>query len=86
MEAQKHQQAKEQQMQSRKRANSETTEVPIPGETPTETFNSEISFKGVVFNSVKIFHPRNGEWRAFYIARPKSLTRKGRGSWDGVSG
>lgn len=84
MDAQKHQQAKEQQMQSRKRANSETTEVPIPGETPTETFNSEISFKGVVFNSVKIFHPRNGE-SAFYLSRRKSLTRKGRGSWDGIS-
>ncbi|KDQ25175.1 hypothetical protein PLEOSDRAFT_1066383 [Pleurotus ostreatus PC15] len=70
VDAQKHQQAKEQQMQSRKRANSETTEVPIPGETPTETFNSEISFKGVVFNSVKIFHPRNEGLGTAYLADP----------------
>jgi translation initiation factor 2-alpha kinase 4 len=63
-DAQKQQLAKERQYKARKRANSEATEVPVSGDTPTETFNEEMEINGVRFNTVKIFHPRIGEYTA----------------------
>jgi eukaryotic translation initiation factor 2-alpha kinase 4 len=54
--------AREEQYRSRKRANSETTEVPFSSDTPLQTFDSYITVDGVRFNSVKLFHPRQGEW------------------------
>ena len=56
--------AKEQQYKARKRANSESTEVPFMGEgdfqVPTEVFGHEMEMDGVRFNAVKLFHPRSG--------------------------
>lgn len=54
--------AKEQQYKTRKRANSETTEVPqmFDVDTPTERFH-DMEMNGVKFNSVKLFHPRSGK-------------------------
>lgn len=49
--------------QARKRAMSDATEMPLsPSEdaTLTETFDQEIEWKGVSFNRVKLFHPRQG--------------------------
>jgi hypothetical protein len=60
-DAERQQLAKERQYRARKRANSETTEVPVAGDTPTETFSQEMEINGVRFNTVKIFHPRIGE-------------------------
>ena len=51
---------REQQYTQRKRANSETTEVPWLGDTPLETFSHDIVIDGVRFNTVKLFHPRRG--------------------------
>lgn len=48
---------------TRKRGMSDATQVPvspIAGDTPTEMFGSEIEWDGVVFNTVKLFHPRKG--------------------------
>jgi eukaryotic translation initiation factor 2-alpha kinase 4 len=47
----------------RRRAESDATEVPPPGatDTPTETFTHEIEFQGLIFKTVKVFHPRKGE-------------------------
>ncbi|TFK23737.1 other/PEK/GCN2 protein kinase [Coprinopsis marcescibilis] len=60
----------EQQYQSRKRANSEATEVPFMSETPLETFYDEIEIEGVQFNTVKLFHPRKGTLGTVYLAEP----------------
>jgi eukaryotic translation initiation factor 2-alpha kinase 4 len=61
--------AKEQQYKARKRANSESTEVPFMGEgdfqVPTEVFNHEMEIDGVRFNAVKLFHPRSGKVSSF---------------------
>ena len=65
-DAQKQQLAKERQYKARKRANSEATEVPVSGDTPTETFSQEMEINGVRFNTVKIFHPRIGEYTAHH--------------------
>ena len=59
--------AKEQQYKARKRANSESTEVPFMGEggdfqVPTEVFDHEMDIDGVRFNAVKLFHPRSGKY------------------------
>ncbi|KAL0961127.1 hypothetical protein HGRIS_006101 [Hohenbuehelia grisea] len=61
---------KAQQTRARRRANSEATEVPSSGETPTESFNEEIEFKGVRFNTVKMFHPRREGLGTVYLAEP----------------
>ena len=52
--------ARQQQYKTRKRANSETTEVPFMSDTPLETFNRDIVIEGARFNTVKLFHPRRG--------------------------
>jgi translation initiation factor 2-alpha kinase 4 len=54
--------AREQQYKAnRKRTNSEATEVPLLSDTPIETFSHEVEVGGVLFNTVKLFHPRTGE-------------------------
>jgi eukaryotic translation initiation factor 2-alpha kinase 4 len=57
--------AKEQQYKARKRANSESTEVPYMAEgdfqVPTEVFAHEMEINGARFNAVKLFHPRGGK-------------------------
>ena len=57
---------KEQQYKSRKRANSEATEVPSIAEgdfqVATEVFGHEMEINGVRFNAVKLFHPRSGNF------------------------
>lgn len=55
------------QNRARRRANSEATEVPLLGDTPTETFNHEVEIEGVRFHTVKLFHPRNGTWNLSII-------------------
>jgi len=45
---------------ARNRAYSESTAVPVAGDTLTETFNLEIEVNGLRFSTVKLFHPRNG--------------------------
>lgn len=52
--------AREQQYKARKRANSEATEMPMSGDTMTESFPQEVNINGVTFNTVKLFHPRAG--------------------------
>lgn len=45
---------------------SDATQVPmspVGGDTPTETFGTEIEWDGVTFNTVKLFHPRKGSSR-----------------------
>ena len=56
----------EQIQQSRRRGMSDATQVPMSpvlGDTPTETFANDIEWDGVVFNTVKLFHPRKGALR-----------------------
>ena len=57
--------AKEQQYKARKRANSESTEVPFTGDedfqVPSEAFGHEMEINGVRFNAVKLFYPRSGK-------------------------
>jgi translation initiation factor 2-alpha kinase 4 len=60
-DTQRQQLAKEKHDRARKRAESDATELPPPGDTFTESFAQEIVFNGVSFNTVKIFHPRRGE-------------------------
>lgn len=50
---------------SRRRGLSDATEVPLSAvspnsDTPTESFAHSIEWEGIVFNSVKLFHPRKG--------------------------
>ena len=63
--------AKEQQYKARKRANSESTEVPFMGEgdfqVPTEVFGHEMEIDGIRFNTVKLFHPRSGKVSPFSL-------------------
>jgi len=58
--------AKEQQYKARKRANSESTEVPFVGDedfqVPSEAFGHEMEINGVRFNAVKLFYPRSGKF------------------------
>lgn len=60
--------AKEQQYKARKRANSEATEVPssVENDTPMETF-CDMEINGVRFNTVRVFHPRVGEYNLYII-------------------
>ncbi|KAI0954220.1 hypothetical protein AcV7_007513 [Taiwanofungus camphoratus] len=61
--------------QARKRAMSDATEMPLsPSEdaTLTETFDQEIEWKGVSFNRVKLFHPRQDCLGTMYQAEPGS--------------
>jgi eukaryotic translation initiation factor 2-alpha kinase 4 len=74
-DAERQQLAKEKQDRARKRAQSDATEMPPLGDTFTESFNQEISFNGVSFSTVKIFHPRTGT-RSFSFALPVALTCK----------
>ncbi|KAJ6607583.1 kinase-like domain-containing protein [Mycena sp. CBHHK59/15] len=69
-DAQKQQLEKEKQYRARKRANSEATEVPIGGDTPTESFSELIEVNGTLFNTVKIFHPRPECLGTIYMADP----------------
>ncbi|EGN94241.1 hypothetical protein SERLA73DRAFT_126224 [Serpula lacrymans var. lacrymans S7.3] len=70
-DAQRHLIAKEMQYKAaRQRALSDATEVPPAGDTPTESFNEEIEFKGVKFNTVKMFHPRRECLGTTYLADP----------------
>ena len=65
--------AKEQQFKARKRANSESTEVPFMGEdlrVPTEVFGHEMEVNGAQFNAVKLFHPRSGKFSLFFFFLP----------------
>ncbi|KAH6903402.1 other/PEK/GCN2 protein kinase [Coprinopsis sp. MPI-PUGE-AT-0042] len=62
--------AREEQHRSRKRANSETTEVPFSSDTPLQTFDTYIEVDGVRFNTVKLFHPRQGRLETTYLAEP----------------
>lgn len=49
---------------TRRRGMSDATQVPlspVAGDTPTESFGHDIEWEGVVFNTVKLFHPRKGD-------------------------
>jgi hypothetical protein len=52
----------EQIQRSRRRGMSDATQVPMSplSDTPTETFPNDIEWGGVIFNTVKLFHPRKG--------------------------
>ncbi|KAJ7668466.1 kinase-like domain-containing protein [Mycena polygramma] len=69
-DAQKQQLAKEREYKARKRANSEATEVPVGGDTPTESFSEAIVVDGVQFHAVKIFHPQSERLGMCYTADP----------------
>lgn len=53
--------------QARRRAMSDATEMPSPDTlsledlSPTEIFERTVEWKGVTFNRVRLFHPRQGE-------------------------
>ncbi|TRM58463.1 hypothetical protein BD626DRAFT_573474 [Schizophyllum amplum] len=69
------QQARESELvfRSRRRAGSEATEVPsaATSEIPTETFPAAISFAGLRFDTVRVFHPRTtGRLGRVYMADP----------------
>lgn len=51
---------RELQYKARKRANSESTMIPYPGDTMTESFPHNVEVDGVTFNTVRLFHPRQG--------------------------
>lgn len=56
---------------NRKRGLSDATEVPLSAlspssDTPTESFAHSIEWDGIVFNSVKLFHPRKGLYSYFF--------------------
>jgi translation initiation factor 2-alpha kinase 4 len=55
--------AKEQQYKARKRANSESTEVPptLDFDTIKESFQ-EVEINGIRFDTVRLFHPRPGKF------------------------
>ncbi|KAF8626502.1 hypothetical protein AX14_011471 [Amanita brunnescens Koide BX004] len=55
---------------ARNRAFSESTAVPIAGDTLTETFNNEIRVNDLRFTTVKLFHPRNEGLGTVYLAEP----------------
>ncbi|KAF9527861.1 other/PEK/GCN2 protein kinase [Crepidotus variabilis] len=63
--------AKEQQFKARRRANSESTEVPptFNAESITESFQ-DMDMNGVKFNTVKLFHPRPVSLGLVYMAEP----------------
>ncbi|KAJ7432513.1 kinase-like domain-containing protein [Mycena galericulata] len=69
-DAQRQQLAKERQYKARKRANSEATEVPVGGDTPTEAFSEPIDVDGVQFHAVRIFHPQPERLGTRYTADP----------------
>ncbi|KAI9461114.1 hypothetical protein HD554DRAFT_2206776 [Boletus coccyginus] len=71
IDAQKHLIAKEMQYKAaRRRAQSDATEVPSVGDTLTEQFPIEVEFRGIRFNTVKMFHPRKECLGMTYIADP----------------
>ncbi|KAG6898698.1 hypothetical protein C0993_005051 [Termitomyces sp. T159_Od127] len=51
---------RELQYKARKRANSESTMIPSSGDTMTESFPHNVEVDGVTFNTVRLFHPRQG--------------------------
>ncbi|KAJ7874765.1 kinase-like domain-containing protein [Mycena olivaceomarginata] len=55
---------------ARKRANSEATEVPVGGDTPTESFSEAVVVDGVQFHAVRIFHPQPERLGTCYTAEP----------------
>jgi eukaryotic translation initiation factor 2-alpha kinase 4 len=65
------QELKEMHYRARKRANSETTEIPLAPEVLTETFGGEIEMGGYRFDTVKLFHPRKCEW--FHAHRSRDI-------------
>ncbi|KAG2365174.1 kinase-like domain-containing protein [Suillus spraguei] len=70
-DTQRHMLAKEMQYKAaRRRAQSDATEVPSSGDTLTESFPNEIEFRGVRFNTVKMFHPRKECLGITYLADP----------------
>ncbi|KIN99309.1 hypothetical protein M404DRAFT_155391 [Pisolithus tinctorius Marx 270] len=70
-DSQKHLLAKEMQYKAaRRRAQSDATEVPSAGDTLTESFPTEVEFRGIRFNAVKMFHPRRECLGITYLADP----------------
>ncbi|KAI6046986.1 kinase-like domain-containing protein [Pisolithus marmoratus] len=53
-----------------RRAQSDATEVPPAGDTLTESFPTEVEFRGIRFNTVKMFHPRRECLGITYLADP----------------
>nr|GAT55219.1 predicted protein [Mycena chlorophos] len=68
--AERQQLERERQYQARRRANSEATEVPLAGESPTESFSEPITVDGVEFSVVRIFHPRAERLGTTFTADP----------------
>jgi len=66
--------AKEKQHKSRKRANSESTEVPstFDFDTMKETFQ-DIDINGIRFDTVRLFHPRPGTFPFESLAKVISM-------------
>ncbi|KAI6125176.1 kinase-like domain-containing protein [Pisolithus croceorrhizus] len=70
-DSQKHLLAKEMQYKAaRRRAQSDATEVPSAGDTLTESFPTEVEFRGIRFSAVKMFHPRRECLGITYLADP----------------
>ena len=67
--------AKEQKYKSRKRANSETTEVPptFYYDTMKESFQ-DIDINGIRFDTVRLFHPRPGTFPFEFQAQSVSMS------------
>ncbi|KAG5641706.1 hypothetical protein DXG03_004410 [Asterophora parasitica] len=62
--------AREQQHRARKRANSESTEIPTSADTMTESFHQSVEVNGVTFNTVRLFHPCRESLGTVYLADP----------------
>ncbi|KAF8060720.1 kinase-like domain-containing protein [Lyophyllum atratum] len=62
--------AREQLYKARKRANSESTEIPTSADTMTELFPQNVVVNGVTFNTVRLFHPRQESLGTVYLADP----------------
>ncbi|KAI5992946.1 kinase-like domain-containing protein [Pisolithus albus] len=70
-DSQKHLLAKEMQYKAaRRRAQSDATEVPSAGDTLTESFPTEVEFRGIRFSAVKMFHARRECLGITYLADP----------------
>ncbi|KIY67256.1 Serine/threonine-protein kinase [Cylindrobasidium torrendii FP15055 ss-10] len=69
-EEQKQQLAKAMQVRARQRAASDATETPFSGDIPTESFDTDIEFRGAHFDAVRYFHPRRVCIGTVYSADP----------------
>ncbi|TFK47428.1 Serine/threonine-protein kinase [Heliocybe sulcata] len=69
-DAQRQELEKQKHYKARRRAESDATEVPPAGDTPTETFAQEVRVRDINFHTVKLFHPKRECLGMTYLAEP----------------